>query len=194
MLKTYIAAVFAHERVIAEHVARKINGCYLPASDNTDLSFMVSALYAQQGIPELENEASIMILELDEFIQSENARGSFHEKADTRPVFAYFMQFDSFSSEGRLSDAVSDLHYLLQEEDLCLANYEQLLYSLRKTDALGHYHGHADLNIEWMDAKTSIFTLGYSAAEILVKAAKVCWALVNRWAAAVLRRYLCCSV
>jgi hypothetical protein len=45
MLKTYIAAVFAHERVIAEHVARKINGCYLPASDNTDLSFMVSALY-----------------------------------------------------------------------------------------------------------------------------------------------------
>jgi hypothetical protein len=51
MLKTYIAAVFAYERVIAEHVARKINGCYLPASDNTDLSAMVSALCAQQGIP-----------------------------------------------------------------------------------------------------------------------------------------------
>jgi hypothetical protein len=85
--------------------------------------------------------------------------GSFHEKADTRPVFAYFMQFDSFSSEGRLSDAVSDLHYLLQEEDLCLANYEQLLYSLSETDALWLYHRHADLIIEWMDAKTSIFTL-----------------------------------
>ena len=190
MLKTYIAAVFAHDRVIAEHVVRKINGCYLPASDDADSSAMVSALCAQQGIPELENEASIRILELDEFIRSENARGSFHEKADTRPVFAYFMQFDSFSSEGRLSDAVSDLHYLLQEEDLCLANYEQLLYSLSETDALWLYHRHADLIIEWMDAHTSIFTLGYSAAEILVKADKVCWELVNRWAADVLRRYL----
>ncbi len=94
------------------------------------------------------------------------------------PVFAYFMQFDSFSSEGRLSDAVSGSALSASRGGALSGHYEQLLDPLSETDALWLYHRHADLIIEWMDAKTSIFTLGYSAAEILVKADKVCWELV----------------